>query len=142
MRFPFVKHAIKGIFQSPLTDKYPHVKPEIPKNYRGKIKFNPDVCINCGMCMRVCSPEAITRSINPVEGGQEVTLRFDMGSCTFCNLCADFCAKKAIELTEEYSMVTTDKNTLFVEGTFVKKLPPKPTVKEIKTEQKTSENKE
>ena len=136
MKFPYAKHALKAIFQSPLTDKYPHVKAQVPKNYRGKIKFNPELCVNCGLCMKVCSPSSITKTVKQIDGGQEITMRFDLGSCTFCSLCSDFCGKKAIELTEEYSMVTTDKSTLFVEGTFVKKLPPKPPVKEIKTEEK------
>jgi formate hydrogenlyase subunit 6/NADH:ubiquinone oxidoreductase subunit I len=131
MRFPFVKHALKGIFQSPVTEKYPKVKPVIPQKFRGKIKFHSDLCISCGLCMRVCSPQAITRTIKPVEGGQEITMIFDMGSCTFCNMCADFCSKKAIELTQEYSMVATEKSTLIVQGTFVKKLPPKPPARSV-----------
>ena len=30
------------------------------------------------------------------NGDQEVTFTFDMTSCTFCAMCSDFCAKKAI----------------------------------------------
>lgn len=125
MGFPYVKDALKGLFQSPVTDKYPVKKVETPEKYRGKIKFNPDVCIGCGICIRVCSPQAITKTVKPVEDGQEITMNFNLGSCTFCNLCADFCPRKAIELTGEYSMVSTNKDDLQVGGTFIKKMPPK-----------------
>ena len=127
--FPYIKDALKGFFQIPLTDKYPNEKVDIPQNFRGKISFNSELCVGCGMCMRVCSPQSITKEVKTIEGGQEITMNFDLGSCTFCGMCADFCGKKAIELTEEYSMVSKDKSTLYVSGTFVKKLPPKPPVK-------------
>jgi formate hydrogenlyase subunit 6/NADH:ubiquinone oxidoreductase subunit I len=124
-RFPFAKEAVKSLFKSPVTRKYPVVSVETPEKYRGKIKFNAEVCIGCGLCIRVCSPSAIVKTIKPVDGGQEITMSFDMGSCTFCGYCSDFCPKNAIELTQDYSLVCTDKNDLIVSGTFIKKLPPK-----------------
>lgn len=132
-KVPYIKEAIKSFFQSPVTNKYPYVKPEIPKDFRGKIKFKPELCVGCGMCIRVCSPNAIVKSVKNVDDTQEITLSFDMGSCTFCKMCADFCAKKAIELTEEYSLIGTagNKESLMVSGTFVKKLPPKPAPKPV-----------
>jgi formate hydrogenlyase subunit 6/NADH:ubiquinone oxidoreductase subunit I len=127
-RIPYIKEALINIFKAPVTKKYPKVKPMIPQGYRGKIKFNPDLCIACGMCMRVCASQCITKTTKNIDGAQEITLSFDLGSCTFCSMCADFCGKKAIELTQEYSIIATanDKSQLIVEGTFIKKLPPKP----------------
>jgi formate hydrogenlyase subunit 6/NADH:ubiquinone oxidoreductase subunit I len=132
-KIPYIKEAIKNVFQSPVTNKYPHVKPEVPKDYRGKLKFNPDLCVGCGMCMRVCSPSSITKDVKNIEDAQEITLNFDMTSCTFCKMCADFCAKKAIDFTQEYSLIGTadDRSAFMVSGTFVKKLPPKPAPKPV-----------
>lgn len=126
-KIPYFKEAIKGLFGSPVTNRYPYSVLDIPKDFRGKIVFNPDLCVGCGMCMRVCSPGAITKTVKNLEGEQEITMTFDLGSCTFCSMCADFCGRHAIELSREYSMVTTDKDTLKVEGSFIKKLPPKKT---------------
>jgi formate hydrogenlyase subunit 6/NADH:ubiquinone oxidoreductase subunit I len=132
-KIPYIKEAVKSFFQSPVTNKYPYVKPEIPKDFRGKIKFHADLCVGCGMCMRVCSPTSITKTVKNVEDAQEITMSFDMGSCTFCKMCADFCGKKAIEFTSEYSLISTadDKSCMLVEGTFIKKLPPKPAPKPV-----------
>ena len=61
-----------------------------------------------------------------VEDGQEIKMTFDLTSCTFCGLCKDFCPKKAITLTEEIFMISENKEELSIEGSFIKKAPPKP----------------
>lgn len=126
MRFPFLKEAISSLFKKPSTLRYPIEKKEAPEGYRGRIVFHPDKCINCGMCIRVCAPGSITRTVEKVDEGDKVTMEFYMGSCTFCQTCADFCPKKAIELTKDYSMIAENEEDLKTRGTFIKKLPPKP----------------
>lgn len=129
MKVPYFGEAVKSFFNKPITEKYPQEKVELPEKFRGKIKFNEQNCVGCGMCIRVCSPGAITKSVENVSDGQKITMHFDLSSCTFCSMCADFCPRKTIELTEEYSMVTTDRKSLYVEGSFIKKIIPKPNVK-------------
>lgn len=60
-------------------------------------------------------------------------MNFDMAACTFCKMCADFCPKNAIDFTTEYSLISVsgDRSNLIEEGTFVKKLPPKPVPKPV-----------
>ena len=77
--------------------------------------------MGCGMCERVCAGGAITRVIEKTEDGDRVTLTFDMGSCTFCSHCADFCSSKAITLTDDYHMIATKHEDLLETGSFVKK---------------------
>lgn len=128
MKFPFFKEAITALFKTPSTEQHPFVRKEAPEGYRGKIAYDAEKCINCGICMRVCGPDAISRTIEKTEEGDKITFQFYMGQCTFCQLCADFCPKKAIELTKEYSMIATSEEELMVRGTFIKKMPPKPPV--------------
>lgn len=130
MAFPFLGRAIINLFRKPSTEKYPVVKREAPQRYRGKIEFHPENCIACGMCIRVCSPGAITMTKGEKTGeGEKITMDFNLNSCTFCGMCSDFCPKKSIELTGEYSMIATNKDDLVVSGSFIKKTPPKPAVK-------------
>lgn len=125
--FPYIKEAVTQIFGKPSTENFPAVVPEAPDGYRGRIVYHPDLCINCGLCMKVCAPQAMTKTVVPVEGGEQITMSFNMGSCTFCQLCADFCSRHAIEMSKDYMMVVEDENDLVVSGTFIKMKPvPKP----------------
>ncbi len=132
MDFPFVKEAISQLFSKPSTAMYPAVPSEAAENYRGRIVFHPDKCINCMMCERVCSGNAITSTVEKTEEGDKVTRTFYLGSCTFCATCMDFCTHGAIEFTRDYHMVATKEEDLLVSGSFIKKppvkkaVPPKP----------------
>ena len=127
MDFPFVKEAISQLFSKPSCDMYlPDKTKEGAPNYRGRIVFHPDKCINCMMCERVCSGNAITHVIEKTpEGDDKVTRTFYLGSCTFCATCMDFCTHGAIEFTRDYHMIATKEEDLMVSGTFVKKAPVK-----------------
>ena len=125
MDFPFVKEAISQLFSKPSCAMYPAVPSEAAPNYRGRIVYHADRCIACGMCERVCSGNAITRTVEKTEEGDKITLTFNLGSCTFCATCADFCSRKAIELTGDYHMIATKEEDLLVTGSFIKKPPVK-----------------
>lgn len=126
MDFPFVKEAISALFQKSSCDMYPFVPAEAAENYRGRIVFHPDKCINCNMCERVCSGNAITHTSEKTpEGDEKITRTFYLGSCTFCATCMDFCTHGAIEFTRDYHMIATKEEDLMVSGTFIKKAPVK-----------------
>ena len=129
MDFPFVKEAISSLFQKSSCDMYPVKPSEAAPNYRGRIVFHPDKCINCMMCERVCSGNAITHTSEQTPEGERITRTFYLGSCTFCATCMDFCGHGAIEFTRDYHMIATKEEDLMVSGTFLKKPPvkkPKP----------------
>ncbi len=127
MDFPFIKEAISQLFSKSSCDMYvPDNTKEGAPNYRGRIVFHPDKCINCMMCERVCSGNAITHVIEKTpEGDDKVTRSFYLGSCTFCATCMDFCSHGAIEFTRDYHMIATKEEDLMVSGTFIKKAPVK-----------------
>lgn len=121
-KVPYFLEGISNIFKSVLTNEEKFEGTKGAENYRGKLIFDENACIGCGICIRVCAGEAITKEVTPVEGGQEIKMTFDLSSCTFCGLCTDFCPKSAIKTTEEIMMVTHDKEKLKVEGKFIKKI--------------------
>lgn len=123
MMFPFLKEAIGNLFSKPSTVEFPKVSVEAKPGYRGRVSYDAEKCINCGMCMKVCSPGSITRTVEPVEGGEKITYSFDHTSCTFCGMCQDFCASKAIQLTADYHMVACDKRELVSTGSRIREKP-------------------
>ena len=148
MDFPFLKEAVNGLFSKSSCDMYPVKPSEAAPRYRGRIVYYPDKCINCMMCERVFSGNAITHTIEKTEEGDRVTRTFYLGSCTFCATCADFCNHGAIEFTGDYHMVATKEEDLMVTGTFIKKppvkkaAPPKPAAPAApKAEEKPAEDK-
>ena len=123
---PYLGKAFTNLFRMPSTEKFPAGDaPQAAEHYRGRISYNPDVCVNCGMCMRVCAPQCMHRDIETLENGdQKITFTFDMTSCTFCGMCADFCSRHSITLTDDYMMVGSKPEDFIVTGSFIKKAPP------------------
>ncbi|MBR1455792.1 MAG: 4Fe-4S binding protein [Oscillospiraceae bacterium] len=76
------------------------------------------------MCERVCSGNAITTVVEKTEEGDKVTRTFNLGSCTFCATCMDFC-HGAIEFSGDYHMIATKEEDLLVVGTHFRKPPAK-----------------
>ncbi|MGI6071725.1 MAG: 4Fe-4S binding protein [Lachnospiraceae bacterium] len=122
MTFPFLREATKNLFSKPSTVQYPNkVKVvEAKPGYRGRIFYDPEKCTGCGLCIKVCAPNAITQIVEDIPGGQKITMEFDLTSCAFCASCQDFCSSAAIELTGDYHMVATDPEDLIVRGTRIK----------------------
>ena len=129
MDFPFVREAVAQLFSKPSCRMYPEQPSEAAPGYRGRIVFHPETCINCNVCERVCAGGAITHTEEKIEEGVRVTRSFDLGSCTFCNTCADFCSRHSIELTPDYHMLGIEEGDLLVSGTFVKAAPKRPAPK-------------
>ena len=123
MMFPFFGTAIGNLFEKPSTEKFPCPEDMGMKGYRGRISFDGTKCVDCGMCIKVCAPMAITREVEEVDGGYNIKREFNLTSCTFCAYCQDFCSTKAIQLTQDYHMVAEDPEDLIVKGeTFKKKV--------------------
>ncbi len=130
MDFPFVREAVTKLFSKPSCNMYPFAPSEAAPHYRGRIVFHPETCINCNMCERVCAGGAITHTVEKTEEGDDrITRSFDLGSCTFCSTCADFCTRHSIELTQDYHMIGVEEGDLIVSGTFIKKAVKKPAPK-------------
>ena len=104
-----IKQVLQSIFKKPATTKYPFVKEATAKNFRGKIKFAPEKCIGCKMCMRDCPSNAITITKKP-DGKFECEI--DLGKCIYCAQCVDSCPKKALESTKEYELAVLDSKNM------------------------------
>jgi len=106
-----IKQVLQSIFKKPATTRYPFVKEVMPKSFRGKLKFYPEKCIGCKLCMKDCPSNAIAIIKTP-EGKFECEI--DLAKCIYCAQCVDSCPKKALEATNEFELANLDRDKLKV----------------------------
>ncbi|MFA5095997.1 MAG: 4Fe-4S binding protein [Candidatus Omnitrophota bacterium] len=105
------QEVLRSLFKKPATVKYPQEKLDMPDKFRGKLKFYPERCIGCKMCMRDCPTNAITIT---KTGEKEFSAEVDLSKCIYCAQCVDSCPKKALESTKEVELAQLDINKLKV----------------------------
>jgi len=102
---------IQSLFKKPATVNYPVDKSGMPEGFRGKLKFNAQMCIGCKMCMRDCPSGAI--EIRKI-GEKEFEAEINLARCIYCGQCVDSCLKKALEITAEFELAKLDPAQLKV----------------------------
>lgn len=78
--------------------------PLAPEGFRGKIVYEPEKCIGCGLCVRFCPSTTIKMKPN-----RKILL--NLTECCYCGTCEEVCPTKCIRLTREYNLVTTNKKS-------------------------------
>lgn len=106
-----LKELLRSLMKKPATVRYPVKDKEMPPGFRGKLKFYPERCIGCKLCMRDCPTGAI--EIRQV-GGKKFEAEIDLGKCIYCAQCVDSCLKKALEVTAQYELAQLDATKLKV----------------------------
>ncbi len=115
-RFP-VKYAPKdvtGLIQKVMKGEVKiHPPVPVPEDFRGKLAYDPERCIGCKMCIRVCPANAM--EFIP----ETKKIRHYVARCMFCALCVDVCPGKklpgedapvkALKMSEEFLLADYDK---------------------------------
>ncbi len=78
-----------------------------PKDLRGKIAYDRETCIGCGLCEKVC-PARVIELYKP-EGEEKNKIRMYVARCTFCAQCVDACPVNALATTEEFLLASPDR---------------------------------
>ena len=112
-----------------VTERYPENRDtvKVPQRFRAILTLKYDSegrhkCIACGMCQRNCPNGTITvegKLVDIPDGKKKkilVDYRYDLGSCTFCQLCVTSCPTQAIEFSNDF------EQAVFTRELLVKKL--------------------
>ena len=75
------------------------VVPEITTRLFGSVSIDESKCRACGMCTVFCPTGALKKSDEKPADGVGSYLEFQALDCVQCNLCADTCLQKCIEVS-------------------------------------------
>jgi len=104
-----IEFVLRSLFLKPATVNYPFEKMEMPEKFRGKLKFIPEKCIGCMLCVKDCPAKAI---IIRKVGEKKFEAEIDLGKCVYCAQCVDSCPKKALEITPEFELAQIKRDKL------------------------------
>ena len=108
-----------------ITECYPENRTEHkwPDRFRAQLVFDYDAdgnhkCIACGNCERNCPNGTIsleTKMVTTMAGTKKkklVKYFYDLGSCTFCQLCVTNCPTAAIKFNNDFEQAVFTRSML------------------------------
>ncbi len=133
--------VLKLLFKKPFTNKFPakyapqntskfiegvrnneiNINPPVPTppNFRGKLEYDIDQCVGCGLCAQVCPSKAIeiVRDkkwiIMHCKDGAKLAaplkIKIYVSRCVFCGQCVEICPRKCLKMTDEFLLADEDK---------------------------------
>lgn len=128
-----------------ITEKYPEdrEKVHVPERFRAVLQLKYDAdgnhkCIACGICQRNCPNGTIsltTKMVPTFDGKQKRKLdkyMYDLGSCTFCQLCVTTCPQDALEFKNDFEQAVFTRDKLVKKLNYLpEKEEPAPTPEQI-----------
>lgn len=115
----------KELVTPKVTEQYPENRAtkKIPERFRGTLEFIYDdegyhKCIACKTCERNCpngTIQVITKMVDLPNGKKKMKLdryMYDLGSCTFCNLCVLTCPTHAIRFSNDFEQSVFQRQVL------------------------------
>lgn len=133
----------KELVTPKVTEQYPeNRKTKVwPERFRGTLQFIYDEngnhkCIACKSCERNCpngTIQVITKMVDLPNGKKKMKLdryMYDLGSCTFCDLCVLSCPTNAIKFSNDFEQSVFDRSVLLKQLNYLpEKEIPAPAVK-------------
>ncbi|MFC4599732.1 NADH-quinone oxidoreductase subunit NuoI [Cohnella hongkongensis] len=110
--------TLKTMGTKKVTYAYPDIPIQMPERFRGIQYFEPDKCIVCNQCARICPTDCITLSGKPnpdPEKKGKVIDTFDVNFeiCILCDLCTEVCPTEAIVMTNNFELAAYSRDELF-----------------------------
>lgn len=138
-----------------ITERYPENRKthQWPDRFRAKLELIYDKegnhkCIACGTCERVCPNGTIsleTKMVDTITGAKKkklVKYNYDLGSCTFCQLCVQNCPTSALDFSNDFEQATFTRQALVKQLNYLpEKEEPAPTPEQLAAAAKAREAK-
>lgn len=85
----------RAFFRKPATERYPAEERVPSARYRGQLRWEPERCTGCCLCVKDCPANAI--EIIKLEK-DHVVMRYHPDRCVFCGQCVQNCRFNCITL--------------------------------------------
>ncbi len=114
MKIGMFTDLARSTFRRPATERYPFEKRPAPQAYRGLLRWNPELCTGCGLCVKDCPAEAID-FFTIDKASKHFVFRYHVDRCTFCGQCAYSCRFDCIDLSgDEWELAETDRANFLI----------------------------
>ncbi|MDE5930696.1 MAG: 4Fe-4S binding protein [Muribaculaceae bacterium] len=135
----------KELVTPKITELYPENREthHVPERFRAILRLKYDAegnhkCIACGTCERNCPNGTITvetKMVDTAAGTKKKKLAkylYDLGSCTFCQLCVSTCPTDALEFNNDFEQAVFTRAKLVKQLNYLpEKEEPAPTPEEL-----------
>lgn len=91
---------LRHIFRKPATVNYPFEQPPVPQRLRGILRYHPEKCTGCQLCMKDCPANAI-EILTVDKPNKRFIMRFHADRCTYCSQCVFNCRFNCLEMSNE-----------------------------------------
>lgn len=110
--------TLKQMTKPKVTQQYPDVPINMPDRFRGIQYFDPELCIVCNQCVRVCPTDCITLTgkpnPDPEKKGKVIdTYDINFEICILCDFCTEVCPTEAIVMTNNFELATYSRDDLY-----------------------------
>jgi NADH-quinone oxidoreductase subunit I len=110
--------TLKTMGSKKVTMSYPDIPIVMPDRFRGIQYFEPDKCIVCNQCARICPTDCITltgkANPDPEKKGKVIdTFDINFEICILCDLCTEVCPTEAIVMTHNFELATYSRDDLY-----------------------------
>ncbi len=95
-----VTDMIRSAFRRPVTELYPVERRPAAERFRGLLRWHPEDCTGCALCVKDC-PAAAIELITVDKATKRYVLRYHIDRCTFCGQCAYSCRFDCITLSND-----------------------------------------
>ncbi len=102
------KELLRNALKKPVTLLYPSEKVLPVERIRGRVVWEIEECIGCGLCPRICPSEAIEM----IGKGLVADIIYHLDRCIFCGECTDICPTKAVRTTSDYELASAAREEM------------------------------
>ncbi|MCL2817942.1 MAG: 4Fe-4S dicluster domain-containing protein [Clostridiales bacterium] len=107
-----LKEVLDNLLRPHVTHAYPHVKKETAKKFRARIKFKPENCIGCQLCVKDCPTDALRIENTGTKENKKFDAVLELDRCIFCAQCIDSCRKGSLSLTPRIELAELGRDKM------------------------------